>query len=67
MLLYQEGHGFGWTDAHGWAVYFGSQLDDLGQKQVVYQALADYLVNNGIQPAMVSVEFVHAPYYRMER
>lgn len=66
LLLYQEGHGFGWTDPHGWAVYFGSQLDDLEQKQVVYQALANYLVNHGITPAMVSVEFVHAPYYRME-
>lgn len=67
VLLYRDGHGFGWTDPHGWDVYFGTQLDDLKQKQVVYQAIANYLVDNGIQPALVSVEFLHAPYYRMER
>jgi hypothetical protein len=67
VLLFMEEHGFGWTDSHGWEVYFGTRLDDLKQKQVVYQALVDYLVNNGIHPALVSVEYVHAPYYRMER
>lgn len=67
VLLYQEAHGFGWTDGHGWAVYFGSEIQNIEQKLVVYQALANYLVNNGIQPAMVSVEYLHAPYYRMER
>jgi hypothetical protein len=66
VLLYQEDHGFGWTDSHGWVVYFGSEVEDLQQKQVVYQALSNYLVNNGIQATMVSVEFLHAPYYRAE-
>jgi hypothetical protein len=28
--------------------------------------LSNYLVDNGIQATMVSVEFLHAPYYRVE-
>jgi len=27
----------------------------------------DYLTSHGLQPELVSVEFIHAPYYRMER
>jgi hypothetical protein len=33
----------------------------------VYQTLVDQLQSEGIQPEMISVEYVHAPYYRMER
>jgi hypothetical protein len=36
-------------------------------KMAVYQALVDQLKSEGIQPALISVEYVHAPYYRMER
>lgn len=66
-LFYQPDRGFGWTDDHGWIVYFGANQTDLEQKQIVYTAIVNYLVRSGIKPAMVSVENPHAPYYRMER
>ncbi len=65
-LLYQTDHGYGWTDGHGWSVYFGKTLDNMDQKQIVYNAIANYLEKNEIKPVMVSVENPHAPYYRME-
>jgi cell division septal protein FtsQ len=71
-LVYTEAHGLGWTDPGGWSVYFGSAFDatsvnELEQKQLVYQEIVKYLNAKGIKPVLVSVENVHAPYYRMER
>ena len=66
-LVYDSVHGLGWNDPKGWEVYFGSEDQDMEMKLTVYQALVDRLENEGIQPAMISVEYVHAPYYRMER
>ena len=66
-LFYAPDRGFGWTDAHDWVVYFGSQQTDLDQKQIVYAAIVKYLVENNLKPALVSVENPHAPYFRMER
>ncbi len=67
LLVYDSVHGLGWNDPKGWEVYFGSEDQDMEMKLTVYQALVEQLENEGIQPAMISVEFVHAPYYRMER
>ncbi len=67
LLVYDSVHGLGWNDPKGWEVYFGSEDQDMEMKLAVYQALVDRLENEGIQPAMISVEYVHAPYYRMER
>jgi cell division protein FtsQ len=67
MILYDAKHGLGWIDARGWFAYFGTNFDDMDMKLTVYQALADQLEQQGIRPAMVSVEHVHAPYYRLER
>jgi hypothetical protein len=36
-------------------------------KLLVYQAIVDRLQKEGITPALISVENVHAPYYRLER
>ena len=33
----------------------------------VYDAIINYLVENQIRPETVSIENVHAPYYRLER
>jgi cell division protein FtsQ len=67
LLQYDSAHGLGWTDPMGWEVYFGEEDENTEMKLVVYQALVDRLKVEGIQPALISVEFVHAPYYRMER
>ena len=67
LLVYDSEHGLGWNDPGGWDVFFGSEDEDMPMKLAVYQALVDKLQNEGIQPAMISVEYVHAPYYRTER
>jgi hypothetical protein len=67
MLVYDSEHGLGWDDPNGWEVYFGAEDQDMEMKLSVYQAMVERLQSEGIQPALISVEFVHAPYYRMER
>lgn len=65
-ILYDSVHGLGWRDRRGWEVYFGD-VQDMGMKLNVYQALLHHFKAEGIQPELVSVEYVHAPYYRLER
>lgn len=67
VLAYDSEHGLGWNDPKGWEVFFGAEDQDIEMKLSVYQALVDQLESEGIQPALISVEYVHAPYYRMER
>jgi cell division protein FtsQ len=67
LLVYDSEHGLGWNDPKGWDVFFGSDDQDMEMKLAVYQSLVERLESQGIQPALISVEFVHAPYYRMER
>ena len=66
-LVYDPRHGLGWNDARGWDVYFGMDVADVETKHLVYQAVAERLQADGIQPALINVEHVHAPYYRLER
>jgi hypothetical protein len=65
-LLYDSQHGLGWKDPFNCQVYFGMDLRDMDEKLLVYQALATKLQKDGIQPALISMEFLHAPYYRLE-
>jgi hypothetical protein len=65
-LLYDREHGLGWMDPFGCQVYFGMDIRDIDEKLQVYQALAAKLQKDGIQPKLVSMEFIHAPYYRLE-
>jgi len=67
LLVYDSEHGLGWNDPLGWEVFFGPEDQDMDMKLIVYQALVERLQSEGIQPALISVEYVHAPYYRMER
>jgi hypothetical protein len=65
-LTYDAKYGFGWIDARGWQVYFGTTSKDSALKLRVYQSLVDSLTARGIQPAFISVVHADAPYYRME-
>jgi hypothetical protein len=65
-LVYAAQHGLGWKDAQGWEVYFGD-VRDMGVKLNIYKALVSRLQSDGIQPALVSVEYVKAPYYHVEQ
>jgi hypothetical protein len=79
VLVYSPDRGFGWHDSRGWDAYFGNAvplggtvnteapIDQIDQKLVVYQTLVEALNAQHIEPALISVEFLHAPYYRLER
>lgn len=65
-LIYDSIHGLGWKDTRGWEVYFGN-VSDMNIKLLVYKALVDYIGRESINPVLVSVEYVHNPYYRLEQ
>jgi len=64
-LSYDNTNGLSWKDRRGWDVYFG-ELNDIEMKLRVYEVIFQYLREEDIKPAMISVEYVHAPYYRPE-
>jgi cell division protein FtsQ len=66
-MVYSAEHGLGWLDPQGWEVYFGSNVDDLDLKITEYEQIITDLKQKGITPVLVSVEFIHAPFYRLEQ
>jgi hypothetical protein len=48
-------------------VFIGSKLERINDKMLMYETIVRKLEEQGIQPNMVSVEFLHAPYYRQEK
>jgi cell division septal protein FtsQ len=67
VLVYDPDHGIGWQDPAGWVVYFGTEGNDIHAKLGMYAAIVLDLSARNIRPGFISVEFLHAPYYRMER
>ncbi|MGC8855788.1 MAG: cell division protein FtsQ/DivIB [Anaerolineae bacterium] len=65
VMLYDPRYGLGWSDPHGWRVFFGTQAENIPLKLRVYQALAASLTQRGLTPALISVAYPDAPYYRM--
>lgn len=65
-LLYQRQRGIGWGDARGWDVFIGQKLEKINEKMVMYETIVRELEKQGISPTLVSVEFLHAPYYRTD-
>ena len=63
---YDANHGLTWTDPGGWQVYFGA-LEDTDMKIRVYEALLAHLDAEDTLPKLISVEYVHAPYYQLEQ
>ena len=51
--------------SRGWIVYLGD-VQDFDMKLHVYQELIDHLKEANTRPALISVEYVHAPYYLLE-
>jgi hypothetical protein len=66
-IMYDSRHGLGWQDQRGWQVYFGHNDEDIDMKLRVYNKTWKRLKKAGIRPALINVEHVHAPYYRLER
>ncbi|HUH97470.1 MAG TPA: FtsQ-type POTRA domain-containing protein [Anaerolineales bacterium] len=65
MLTYDPRYGLGWSDSRGWQAYFGSDAKDMAVRLQVYQALVNSLLQRGIYPVLISVQYPNAPYYRL--
>jgi hypothetical protein len=65
-IVYNQENGLGWRDNRSWNVYVGRNLDNLDVKLKIYDAMTKNFEKQGIQPAMISIEFLNAPYYRSE-
>ena len=66
-LQYDPQFGLGWQDPNGWLVYFGQDTNNLEVKLAEYQTIMAALEKENIIPTMISLEFLHAPYYRLEQ
>jgi hypothetical protein len=64
-VFYNSEHGLGWEDQRGWTVYLG-ETNDLQMKMQVYESILQRLKEQDTRPTMISVEFVHSPYIRLE-
>ena len=65
-LVYMQDHGLGWRDQRGWDVFFGRYDEEIEMKLNLYESIVEYLSEKQIQPALISLEYLHAPYYRLE-
>jgi len=65
-LLYDSQKGLGWTDQRGWKVYLGTDTSQIDLKLAEYQKIVDAILARNLQPVLISVEYIHAPYYRLE-
>lgn len=65
-LKYEMANGLAWQDPNGWTVYFGNRSADIDQKLNEYDAIVKVILDKNLQPSMVSMQFLHAPYYRTE-
>lgn len=63
-MTFDPQYGIGWQDPRGWSVYFGQNIKDIDMKLKVYQSMVDTFIRQGIQPTLISVEFLDAPFYK---
>jgi cell division protein FtsQ len=63
-MTFDPVYGMGWQDPRGWSVYFGQNAKDISLKTNIYQAIVDTLTKQGIQPTLISVEYLNAPFYK---
>ncbi|MCX8061419.1 MAG: FtsQ-type POTRA domain-containing protein [Anaerolineales bacterium] len=66
VLFYDNGRGLGWRDPRGWLVYVG-EPKDLGLKMKIYELMLKKIKKEEKKPVLISIEYVHAPYYRLEQ
>jgi cell division protein FtsQ len=66
-LVYDGERGPGWREKKGTQVYFGKDMQDIDLKLRVYAAIVARLKEDDINPLLISIENVHAPYIRVER
>jgi hypothetical protein len=70
QVIYEPVKGVGWLDRRGWKVFLGDlSQGDMAQieaKLQVYRAILEQVRAAGDKPAMISVEYLHVPYYTLE-
>lgn len=66
QMLYSPKNGLGWVDPHGWQVFFGDNDKDIDMKLLEYTKIVEAILDRNLQPVLISMEFLHAPYYRLE-
>jgi hypothetical protein len=67
-LVYDGDHGFGWQDPEtGAMVYFGKKLDQVAMRYAVYQEIVNMFKDKERKPVLISVEYLQAPFYRLEQ
>jgi cell division septal protein FtsQ len=64
-ILYDPEHGLGWQDAQGWQVFFGPNPDNMEVRLSIYLAMVGMFQDRNLIPVLISVEYLHAPYYRL--
>jgi cell division protein FtsQ len=66
-MIYDGRHGLGWADLDkNWTVYYGKKLDNLPLRLAIYQTIFADITGKNLAPLFISVEYIHAPYYRMK-
>jgi cell division protein FtsQ len=63
-MIFDPVYGMGWQDPRGWIVYFGQNAIDIPLKMSVYTAILNTLTLKGVQPSLISVEYLNAPFYK---
>lgn len=63
-LIFDPVHGIGWKDRREWIVFFGND-QELSAKFTIYNTIFDHLKSADARPTLISVEYVHAPYFRL--
>jgi cell division protein FtsQ len=63
-IIFDPQYGMGWQDPRGWTVYFGQTSKDIRMKMDVYNGIVDSLIIQGVQPSLISVEYLNAPFYK---
>ncbi len=63
-MTYDPAYGAGWQDPRGWNVYFGQDMKDMASKLQIYQSIVDTFNRQGIQPTIISVAYMDAPFYK---
>jgi len=66
QMQYDPSFGLGWQDPQGWLVFFGRNTAEINTKLLEYQTIVAALQERNITPALISLENLHAPFYRLE-
>jgi len=67
LLQYDPKFGLGWQDPRGWLVYFGKDTANIELKLAEYESIVTTLAEQNLTPSLISLEFIDAPFYRLER